>query len=94
MKMQEIIPALFKNIYIILYYHCPSQTIKACVQQLTFRMSWGNFRMKILDIHAKNLMKNMLTECLIWKVIPMTLNNKHGNAGRDLIKSATTSLLE
>jgi hypothetical protein len=40
MKMQEIIPALFKNIYIILYYHWVSQITKACVQQLIFRMSW------------------------------------------------------
>ena len=51
--------------------------------------------MKILDPHAKNLMKNMLTDCLIWNLIPMSLNNnKHKNAGRDLIKSVTTSLLE
>jgi hypothetical protein len=59
-----------------------------------FQNVLGNFRIKILDIHAKNFIKNMLTECLIWKFITMSLNNKHGNAGRDLIKSVTTSLLE
>jgi len=46
--------------------------------------------MKILDIHVKNLMKNMLTECLIWKFIPMSLNNKkHRNIGRYLVKCVT-----
>jgi hypothetical protein len=60
-----------------------------------FQNVLGNFSMKILDTHAKNLMKNMLTECLIWKFIPMSLNNNnHKNAGRDLIKSVTISLLE
>jgi len=34
--------------------------------------------MKILDTYANNLMKNKLTECLIWKFIPTSLNNnKH-----------------
>jgi len=45
--------------------------------------------MKILDTHAKNLMKNMLTECPIWKYLQMSLNNKHRNAGRYLIKCVT-----
>ena len=60
-----------------------------------FQNVLGNFSMKIFDTHAKNLMKSMLTECLIQKFIPMSLNsNKHRNAGRDLIKDVTTSLLE
>jgi hypothetical protein len=69
---------------------------KSTCSAVDFQNVLGNFSMKILDTDAKNVMKNMLTECLIWKFIPMGLNNdKHKNAaGRDLIKCVTTFLLE
>ena len=85
----------FLNKYIIFCYHCPSQKLKTCIQQLTFRMSWESSVWKFWLLVPSTQWKTCFINVLFRNSYPCLLKNyKQRNAGRGMIKSVTTSVIE